>query len=208
MYVELLKNSFKEREPILREELERILPVSNQNTLNQTISYMVSFDLLKRFENGIFYIPSRDHKFSQLKPSISDVVDKKYLAHSKGIRSGAYLLYKYKLTSQVSEFYEILSMNVSSHARAKKEYAGKVIVSYPKFEINEENILYHEYLELLKNYKQSDYMYEETISLLKKIFILMGLEKDKLLHYSKYYKGNRLLYVRNLVNEVLNDELA
>jgi len=208
MYAELISKSFHEREPILKDELAKLLPVSNKNTLNQTISYMVSFGLLKRLENGIYYIPSEIDKFSQLKPSLKDVINKKYLANFRGIRSGAYLLYKYKLTSQVSEFHEILSMNVSTHSRSKKEYGGKVSISYPKFEINEDNILYHEFLELLKNYNLSDYSNEESIRLLKKIFKLMDLKKDRLLAYSKYYKGNRLAYVRKLVKEVLNYEVA
>ena len=208
MYIELIKNSFEEREPILKEELENLLPISNKNSLNQAISFMVSFGLIKRLENGIYFIPSEKEKFSQLKPSLMDVIDKKYMSKYKGIRTGAFLLYKYKLTSQVSEFYDILSMNVSTYSRSKKEYGGKVSISYPKFDINEDNILYHEFLELLKNYTLSDYSNVETISLLKIIFNLMGLEKERLVAYSKYYKGNRLLYVRNLVEEVLNIEVA
>lgn len=208
MYADLINRSFKEREPILKEELEKILPINSQNTLNQTISYMVSFGLLNRFENGIYYLPDENKKFSHLKPSLKDVIDKKYLSSFKGIRSGAYLLYKYKLTSQVSGFYEILSINVSKHSRSKKEYDGRVVISYPKFEINEDSILYHEFLEILKHFNLSDYNHEQNLLLLKNIYNLMGLNEERLIAYSKYYKGNRLLYVRNLVEEVLNYEVA
>ena len=47
MNAEKIKNSFKYRELILKKGLKHVLPINNQNTLNQTISYMVAFGLLK-----------------------------------------------------------------------------------------------------------------------------------------------------------------
>jgi hypothetical protein len=208
MYVEQLHQAFWEREPILKEELRDLLPIQNQNTFNQVISYLVSFGLLRRLENGLYYIPSKDERFSHLKPSIRDVVHKKYLSGSSGFRTGGYLLYKYKLTSQVSEYYEILSMQVSTHSRSKQEFDGKVIVSYPKFAINADTILYHEFLELVKHSPRSDTSHEDTIHQLRQVLDRMDLDRDTLIHFSRYYRGNRLRYVRHIVDEVLQYETA
>jgi len=208
MYLELVKKSFKEREPIMKDELEKVLDIKNRNSLNQTISYMVSFGFLNRFENGIYYMPSSNEKFANLKPSIKDIIEKKYLNNYNGIRVGAYLLYKYKFSSQVSEYYEILSNNVSTHTRSKKEFLGKVIISYPKFTINKNSSNYIEFLELVKDIQLSDYQVDVNIKKLSKLYKSMNLNKEKLLEYSKYYKGNRLASIHKYIKEVINYEIA
>jgi len=203
MYVDVLHNLFQEREPILKDELKKVIRINNENSFNQALSNMVLFGVLKRFENGIYYIQSSNKKFKDLKPSINDIIYKKYLKNNEGIRSGAYLLYKYKFTSQVSKYYEILSNNVSSSTRSKKEYNGKVIVSSPKFKINNDNIQYLEFLEIIKHIDLGDYHFNESIEKLSDLFLDLKLDKDLLVKYSNYYKGNRLSYFRKSVEEVI-----
>lgn len=203
MYVQTLYYFFQEREPILKDELKKVLQIDNDNSFNQALSNMVLFGVLKRFENGIYYIQSSNKKFEDLKPSIHDIIYKKYLKNYHGIRSGEYLLYKYKFTSQVSEYYVILSNNVSSNTRSKKEYKGKVIVSFPKFEIKNDNIQYMEFLEIIKQIDSSDYNFNESIEKLSNLLLDMKLDKDLLVKYSNYYRGNRLSYLRKHVEEVI-----
>ena len=152
-------------------------------------------------------IPDSNPKFANLKPSLYDVINKKYLSNYSSFRAGSYLFYKYKFTTQVSEYYEILSNNVSKNTRSKKEYNGKVIVSYPKFRINKDNILYHEFLELIRNIKLSDNN-QDNIKKLCIVYKSMKLNKEKLKKYSKYYKGKRLASVHKLVDKVINYEVA
>jgi len=208
MYADVLHNLFQEREPILKEELKKVIRINNENSFNQALSNMVLFGVLKRFENGIYYIQSSNKKFEDLKPSINDIIYKKYLKNNEGIRSGAYLLYKYKFTSQVSEYYEILSNNVSSSTRSKKEYKGKVIVSSPKFEINNDNIQYLEFLEIIKHIDLSDYKFNESIEKLSDLFLELKLDKDLLVKYSNYYKGNRFINLRKIVKGVIDYEIT
>jgi len=208
MYADVLHNLFQEREPILKDELKKVIRINNENSFNQALSNMVLFGVLKRFENGIYYIQSSNKKFEDLKPSINDIIYKKYLKNNEGIRSGAYLLYKYKFTSQVSEYYEILSNNVSSSTRSKKEYKGKVIVSSPKFEINNDNIQYMEFLEIIKHIDLSDYQFNESIEKLSDLFLDLKLDKDLLVKYSNYYKGNRFISLRNIVKGVIDYEIT
>jgi hypothetical protein len=208
MNVSLIKGSFDERKPIIKNEIQEVLKIKNENTLNQTLSYLVSFGILKRFENGIYYIPSSKEKFSQLEPSLNDVIEKKYLENNKGIRTGAYLLYKYKFTSQVSTFYEILSNNVSKHSRSKHLYNGKVIVSYPPFDIEKQNIKVLEFLELIKHIDHSDYSIEKSRKQLQDIINQSKLNKKEIIAYSQYYKGKRYAGFRELVRRVVYDEVA
>lgn len=208
MYANVLLNSFQEREPILKDELKKVIRINKENSFNQALSNMVLFGVLKRFENGIYYIQSSNKKFEDLKPSINDIIYKKYLKNNDGIRSGAYLLYKYKFTSQVSEYYEILSNNVSSNTRSKKEYKDKVIVSSPKFEINKDNIQYLEFLEIIKYIDLSDYQFNESVEKLSNLFLDLKLDKDLLVKYSNYYKGNRFINLRNIVKGVIDYEIT
>ena len=208
MYIQALHNLFQEREPILREELKKVIQINNENSFNQALSYMVHFGVLKRFENGIYYIQSSNSKFKDLKPSIKDIIYKKYLKNNQGIRSGAYLLYKYKFTSQVSEYYEVLSNNVSSNTRSKKEYNGKVIISAPKFYINKRNIKYLEFLEIVKHIDLSDYNFNENIEKLSDLLFDLKLDKDLLIKYSNYYKGNPYIDLRNNVKGVIDYEIT
>jgi len=201
-------DGFKVLEPIRKDEIERMLPYDNHHTCNQIISYMVSFGLIRRLENGMYYLSSPDPRFAHLKPSLEDIVYKKYLYQYQGIRVGAYLLYKYRLTSQVSEYYEVVSNIVSKQTRSKKEFGGKLIVSSPKFTIDETNHMYHEFLELIRNFHMSDDGHDHQIFALRKIFESLTLEKEALIRYSAYYKGNRLSSIRKVVDEVICDDAA
>lgn len=208
MNASIIVDAFSEREPIVRDEIQDVLKIENINTLNQTVSYLVSFGILKRYENGIYYVPSSIKKFSHLKPSLKDVIDKKYLQKNQGIRTGAYLLYKYKFTSQVSSFYEILSNNVSIHTRSKHLYGGKMVVSHPPFEINIENSRVLEFLELIKYLDYSDYNIEKSKNQLLDILNRHGLKKEEIIHYSEYYKGKRYAGFRKTVRMVIYDEIT
>ncbi len=116
---------------------------------------------------------------------------------------GAFLAYKYKLTTQVSGYYEIITNNVGKQTRVKKEYDGKVIVWASKFEINKENYLYVEFLELVNNIKYSDYNYENTKIILIDTFKKMKLNKEILRELSYYYKGAVYYSFRKTIEEIL-----
>lgn len=197
------RENFGIRKPFLKRELKDFLKIKNENTFNQTLSSMAKFKLIKKIENGMYYFPSLDERFKDLKPSLESIVKKKYLENYNGIRTGAFLAYKYKLTTQVSGYYEIITNNVGKQTRAKKEYDGKVIVWASKFEINKENYLYVEFLELVNNIKYSDYNYENTKIILIDTFKKMKLNKEILRELSYYYKGAVYYSFRKTIEEIL-----
>lgn len=208
MNINQISSMYAERMPILKEDLKNILKIENEHSLNQALSYLVSFGIIKRYENGIYYIPSSNKKFSNLAPSIQDIVEAKYLENGQGIRTGAYLLYKYKFTSQVSTFYEVLSNNVSIHTRSKQLYNGQVFISYPPFEVNETNKHYLEFLEIVKHIKYSDFEMSKNLSMLNELINSLNLNKEKLIQYSYYYNGRRYSKFREFIKEILNHETA
>ncbi|MGI6782107.1 MAG: hypothetical protein ACOX56_04725 [Acholeplasmataceae bacterium] len=191
------------REPFLKNELKDFLEIKNVNTFNQTISGLAKFNIIKKIENGLYYFPSSDERFKDLKPSLESIVKKKYLENYNGIRIGAFLAYKYKLTTQVSSYYEIITNNVGKQTRAKKEFDGKVIVRASKFEINKENYLYAEFLELVNNIKYSDFNFDKTKAILIDTFNKMKLNKEILKEFSYYYRGATYFSFREMIKEIL-----
>jgi hypothetical protein len=199
---------FDERKPLIKQEIKSALNIENEHTFNQTLSYLVSFGILKRLENGLYYVPSSQEKFSQLKPSLSEIVHKKYLENHQGIRTGAYLLYKYKFTTQVSAYYEVLTNKVSKHTRSKSFYDGKVIVSYPPFELSPDNDKVLEFLELIKHLYQNNYAVENTTVQLLDIFKKNRLKQDEIFLWSEYYKGKRNAGFRATVKRLFTHDFA
>lgn len=203
MLIKEAKVRFGYGKPILKEDLKPYINTKSENTFNQTISNLVKFEIVKRVSNGIYYFPHEEEPFKDLEPDIKDIIAIKYLDNYSGIRAGSFLAYKYKLTSQVSGYYEIITNNVSKNTRGKKEYDGKVIVKASKFKVNKENIKYLEFLELLNNIKYSDYNYDETLKKLNKIFKDLKLDNNKILKVSKYYDGNVNKKIRDMVQEII-----
>ena len=77
--LERAKEKFGVREPFYKNELKDFLKIENQNTFNQLLSNMNKFNVVKKMENGIYYFPSANERFKELKPSVSSVVNLKYL---------------------------------------------------------------------------------------------------------------------------------
>src|SRR6056297_2866589 len=136
---EIILKNFKKREPILIEELRNLLKQEKDNTINQYISNLNKFNIIKKFCDGIYYIPEDNKRFKELEPSILEAMEKKYLRNYSGFRTGAGLMNKYGFTTQVSEYYKIISSKVSENTRSRKVLKGKVIVSAPKVNLNKEN---------------------------------------------------------------------
>ena len=208
MMSEIILKKFKKREPILLEEIKKTFKKEKDNTINQYISVLNKFNIIKKFCDGIYYIPEDDKRFKNLEPSILEAMEKKYLRNYSGFRTGAGLMNRYGFTNQVSEYYEIISSKVSKNTRNRKVLKGNVIVSAPKFNLNKENYYYLIYAEILKNIKYSDLKKEENVYKLKKLINEFNLNQKKIKKILSYFKGNRLKYMHNLYEEVENYEIT
>jgi hypothetical protein len=205
---EIILKNFKKREPILIEEIKELFKKEKENTINQYISALNKFNIIKKFCDGIYYIPEDNKRFKDLEPSILEAMEKKYLRNYSGFRTGAGLMNKYGFTTQVSEYYEIISSNVSENTRNRKVLKGKVIVSAAKINLNKENYYYLIYAEILRNIKYSDLKKEENLYKLKELINEFNLKQNKIKKMLSYYKGNRLKYIHDLYGEVENYEIT
>lgn len=205
MKIEEAKAEYGLGKAILKEDLKLYTDTKSENTFNQTLSNLVKFGIINRIENGIYYFPYEDEHFKSLEPTVKDIINIKYLNNYSGIRTGAFLIYKYKLTDQVSSYYEVITNNVSKNTRGKKEFDGKAIIKASKFEINSENIIYLEFLELIKNIQYSDYSLQETTKKLIEIFKDENLDKDKIRKLAKYYGGYVNKGLKAILEDIINE---
>ena len=203
MDIEKAKLKFWKGKPILKEQLRPFMNTESDNTYNQKLSQLVKEGVLRRAENGIYYFPHEEEPFIELGPSLRDVVHLKYLRGLSGIRTGAFIAYKYKLTTQVSGYYEIITNNVSKSTRGKKEYEGYVLVKSSKFEINIDNIDELEFVELVNNRKYSDYNKKTTLEMLIEIYNKYNFDEDKIREIMRYYGGQVNKGLRDTLNIVI-----
>ena len=199
---ELILSNFAVREPILRDELKAALKIENAHSFSQAVSVLLKIGLIKLFQNGVYYIPENDSRFSELEPSLIDVIEKKYCADYRGFRTGSALLNQYNFTSQVSSSYEILSSNVSKNSRNVKVFDGKASISSSKIPLNKNNYYYVIFAELIRNMEYSDYSEEENLVLLRKLFDELELNRRKMVDVLEHYRGNRLKYMHNLFRKI------
>lgn len=203
--LEAVKKKYGLRKPILKAELKGDLGIMNSHTFDQYLSFLVKAKLIRRYENGVYYFMEETERFKDLGLTLNDVIFKLYLKNNQGFRTGAHLLYKYKLTTQVSKYYEVITNNVSKNTRAKKKYGGKVTLNGTKFTLTADNLKYAEFVELINNIKLSDYSKRETINKLSLVFIDKALKEEKLMHYASFYKGYYYNELHNNLKEIMRE---
>lgn len=200
-----IKDKFGFAEPILLEELQNLFKLVNKNTLKQKISFLLEIDVLKRYQNGIYYLPHENVRFRNLEPVIPKLIKKKYLDNYNGIRTGAHLMNKYGFTTQVTNYYSVITNNVPKSTRSKKVFRDRVTVSASKIKITKNNYNYILFIEILKNIKKSDLSKEDNIIKLNELHLEFNLRYNELNKYvNQCSSSRRLSYMKNYMKELGN----
>ena len=151
LYGYLIKN-YKENEPIFLAELQ-IEGMSSSN-LRQQLKKLADSGTLKRFDNGIYFLPKKTifQSGSQLTPE--KVLECKYLKDCErrcGYVSGLMFFNQMGLTSQVPMLYEVVSNKATTEYRETSLAKSKVIIRKPKVPVTESNYQILQVLDLLKD---------------------------------------------------------
>lgn len=151
LYGYLIKN-YKENEPIFLAELQ-IEGMSSSN-LRQQLKKLADSGTLKRFDNGIYFLPQKTifQSGSQLTPE--KVLECKYLKDCEkrcGYVSGLMFFNQMGLTSQVPMLYEVVSNKATTEYRETSLAKSKVIIRKPKVPVTESNYQILQFLDLLKD---------------------------------------------------------
>lgn len=154
MLYEYLSQNYKANEPILMADID--LPVSRGN-LRQMFKNLCDMGRIKRYDNGVYYIP----KQSKLKGAVPFTAEKvalyKYVL-CKGVVQGYYSGFTFAnqmgLTTQVPVTIEIVSNNTSARTREINLRGQRIVLRRPQTKITDSNYKVLQLLDLLKDIKK------------------------------------------------------
>ena len=191
-------NLIGERKPFFIKDIENFISSAYDGEFDIFFSELLKEGKIREIIPGVYYFPSSDKRFHHLMPSIEDVIKKLYLNDFSGLRTGYWLIYKHKLTTQVSFRYEIISNNSWDDILLKEKYRVKLTVSKPPVKLTENNFHLIEFLEVLKNIDLSEYNKKTTFKIIQKHFCFDKEEKEYLLfllsNYPKQEANNIKLF--------------
>ncbi len=152
MLYEFIIENYKEAEPIFVSELPN--NGSSKSALTQKLTNLCNQGLLKKYENGIYYIPKKSRLNISIGPNADIVARYKYVSNGKSVKgyySGHTFANQLGLTTQVPRLVEIVSNNSSAKYRDVEIGKRHFIVRKSTLEINSENVYTLQLLDLLKN---------------------------------------------------------
>ena len=149
---EYLLDNYKENEPIFLADLQ--VDGMTRTNVRQQIKKLTDTGKVKRFDNGIYFLPKKTifKSGSQLAPE--KVLECKYLRDKDercGYVSGLMFFNQMGLTTQVPMMYEVVSNKATNDYRETSLAKSRVIVRKPKVPITEKNYKVLQFLDMLKD---------------------------------------------------------
>lgn len=203
MLYEILMNEYGENEPIILSDLK--IEGMSAGCMRQQIKKLTDSGLLKRYDNGIYFIPKKTIFKSGSQLSRDRVIQKKYLQKDGrrcGYISGISFANKLGVTTQVPMACEVVTNKASKDYREVQLARSRVIVRKPRVEIDESNYIVLQFLDLLKdidNFTEitGEELSERLLSYMKKV----NLKFSDIAVFLQYYpdKIYRNLYETRLL---------
>lgn len=149
---EYLLDNYKENEPIFLVDLQ--VDGMTRTNVRQQIKKLTDTGKVKRFDNGIYFLPQKTifKSGSQLAPE--KVLECKYLRDKDercGYVSGLMFFNQMGLTTQVPMMYEVVSNKATNDYRETSLAKSRVIVRKPKVPVTEKNYKALQFLDMLKD---------------------------------------------------------
>ena len=149
---EYLLDNYKENEPIFLADLQ--VDGMTRTNVRQQIKKLTDTGKVKRFDNGIYFLPKKTifKSGSQLAPE--KVLECKYLRDKDercGYVSDLMFFNQMGLTTQVPMMYEVVSNKATNDYRETSLAKSRVIVRKPKVPVTEKNYKALQFLDMLKD---------------------------------------------------------
>lgn len=149
---EYLLDNYKENEPIFLADLQ--VDGMTRTNVRQQIKKLTDTGKVKRFDNGIYFLPKKTifKSGSQLAPE--KVLECKYLRDKDercGYVNGLMFFNQMGLTMQVPMMYEVVSNKATNDYRETSLAKSRVIVRKPKVPVTEKNYKALQFLDMLKD---------------------------------------------------------
>lgn len=137
-----------------------------QNNIRQQVMNYAASGKLKKYDTGIYFIPSESIFKSGSQISQNDVIEKKYLISSGGrcgYISGINFANALGITSQVPAGCEVVTNKASKDYRETTLASEKIIIRKPRAVINESNYKSLQLLDLLKDMESYSELSESEV---------------------------------------------
>jgi len=188
MLYEYLLENYNANEPIFTSDIDLGL---NGNTLRSLLKQLCDQGLLQRFDDGIFYIPSKSRLKGGVPIAASTVAKYRYIfrrGRTEGYYSGYTFANQAGINLQVPVTVEIVSNDASAKVRDVDIRGQKIRLRKPKTTVTEENAKVLQFLDLLSDIDRLTDENDEVISKkLKSIIVSQGIKKADIDKYISLY---------------------
>ena len=187
MLYEYLIENYKPNEPIFTADIELGM---NGNTLRPMFKQLCDQGMLKRYDNGIFFIPSKSRLKGNVSIDAGTVARYKYIIRRGqivGYYSGFTFANQAGMTTQVPVTIEITSNEASAKVRDIDIKGQKVRLRKPKTMVTKENARVLQFLDLLC---EVDRLSDDTVDVskrLKEIITAENIQKMDIDDYISLY---------------------
>ncbi len=192
MVKDYLIENYGYNKPIFLNELS--IEGMSKNALRQAIKRLNKSGFLKRYDNGIYYIPKSIGVLSTSYLDPLKVVAYKYIENEKdkyGYVTGLAFANQLGLSTQMPSVIEIVSNNEATRGRIVTIGNQKVKVEKPNIEVTNENASLLQLLDMISSVeKYSELPEEETYDVLKKYIKDNKFSKKQLIDASSSLTGN------------------
>lgn len=176
MLFEYLEKNYSTNEPIFLSDIK--LPNIKDNYLRQMFKELCDEGKIRRYENGVYYIPSvsRLRGGTTLTPTL--VAQYKYVTRNgnvDGYYSGYTFANQLGITTQVPFKLEIVSNSASGNFREIDMNGQRIILRKPKATVTKKNSRILQFLDLLKDI--DEYADDETVDVKERIASYARAEK-------------------------------
>lgn len=166
----------------------------NKN-INVIINRIVKEDIIKMYAKGIYYQPIKN-VFGEMPINKNKIIERKYLKDNngriKGYISGEKLFNRFGLTTQISNKLYIITNNCGK----KNEYYNRflnVLLKKSTIEINNENYLYLQLIDVLKNKKRIHVEANNADEIIYNYIEDNNLDFEKIIKYARETNNKKIL---------------
>ena len=206
MLYDYLKDMYGENEPIFVADIK--YGDTPMNSIRQQVKKLTDEGYLKRYDTGIYFIPTKPIFKSGSQLSRYKVIEKKYLLEDGkrcGYVSGVLFANQLGLTTQVPVSCEVVSNKATNDVRRVKLASSMITVRKPRVKVTEQNFRLLQLLDLFKDiefYSEIDQAERQNriVGYMEKYGIRFAALDEYLPYYpDKIYKN---MYEMGLLNGI------
>ena len=205
--MEKLNSAFKPNTPIFVEEIQALFADYSRPRIYQWIAEAVESGLLMRYDNGVYYIPTKTLLgVSKLNPQ--KIIEKKYIGVGDsvyGIYGGTLLLNSMGVTTQVPNVIEIFTNNEKSRRREVMVGYQKVILRKSRMMITAKNVELFRLLEFFNSIDLSKMDKETSFAQVVSHIREKGLSREEIIEFARNFPAKT---VKNLLQSGVLYEIA